>query len=193
MKVRSALIATAAVLCAQAASAAIVPFSGALANTDQTFNRPQLGNPPSGLSVVGTSVFYDLFPFFVNITTSYSLETLSASFSPFSTDDTFMVLYQTAFNRLTPLANVLQTDDDAGPGLLSLITRTLNPGTQYFMVVTSFGNAVTGAYTGQIASTTGTATFGTLGGVVSTPSTLALVPLALAALALTRRRKVTTA
>ncbi len=171
------------------ASAATAPFVGTLAVTDAVFNRPLSGNPPSGLSGVGTAVSFDVFPFFVTAADTYSLATLSANLLPIPADDTFMVLYQTSFNPGAPLSNVLQADDDAGPGALSLITRPLVPGIQYVMVVTSFSNATFGDYTGSISNAgAGTAVFG----AVPEPSTALMMLGALAAggFVAARRRQV---
>lgn len=132
------------------AMAASQPFAGTLSAGDPVFNRPLTGVPPTGLSAVGTAVSYDLLPFYVTAAGNYTLQTLSASFSPGTPDDTFLVLYQTAFNPAAPLTNVLHADDDAGPGGLSLFTRPLTPGTQYYLVATSFSNGAFGSYTGSI-------------------------------------------
>lgn len=173
---------------ASLASAATAPFVGTLAATDPVFNRPLVGNPPPGLSGVGTAVSFDVFPFFVTAADTYSLATLSANLLPVPADDTFMVLYQTSFSATAPLTNVLQADDDAGPGGLSLITRALVPGTQYVMVVTTFSNSTFGDYTGSISNAgAGTAVFG----LVPEPSTALMMLGALAAggLVAARRRQ----
>ena len=187
-KIRSWVFAGTMLGLAQMASAATLPFAGTLSAGDPTFNRPLSGNPPSGLSGAGTAVSYDLFPFFVTAGDSYTLQTLSALLSPGTPDDTFMVLYQTSFNPASPLANILQADDDAGAGGLSLITRALLPGVQYIMVVTSFSNGAFGAYTGSISNPgAGTAVLG----AVPEPSSamMMLAALAVGGLVFARRRQ----
>jgi hypothetical protein len=135
------------------ASATTTNFAGMLSASDPTFNRPLSGTPPGGLSGVGTAVSYDLYPFYVTASASFTLQTLSANLAPGTADDTFIALYQTAFNPLAPLTNAIAADDDAGVGSLSLITTALNPGTQYYLVSTSFANGAFGAYTGSISAT----------------------------------------
>jgi hypothetical protein len=186
--IRNILAGVAVATIAQLAAAASVPFSGTLSATDPTFTRPTAGNPPTSLS---SSVYYDLFPFYVTVNDSYTLQTTSAALAPstFGADDTFMVLYQTAFNPATPLVNALVADDDGGAGLLSLITRSLTAGTQYYMVVTSFSSGALGSYTGTITNPgNGTAVLGNVN-AVPVPGTLALVPLGLLGLAASRRRR----
>ncbi|MBN8504381.1 MAG: PEP-CTERM sorting domain-containing protein [Burkholderiales bacterium] len=132
------------------AMAASQPFSGTLSGNDPVYNRTLSGNPPAALSAVGTAVSYDLFPFYVTAAGSYTLQTLSATLSPGTADDTFLALYQTSFNPLAPLTNAVRADDDSGAGSLSMFSSVLNPGTQYYMVVTSFSNGAFGNYTGSI-------------------------------------------
>lgn len=151
-----------------------VTYSYTLTGADPTFNRTLAGNPPTGLSGVGTAVSYYLQPFYVNVSDSYTLETIAATLAPNTADDTFLILYQDAFNPATPLVNALQADDDAGAGSLSLISnRPLTAGTQYFLVTTTFNNGALGDITTRIANVT-TGNTAVLGFVaVPEPATLA--------------------
>jgi hypothetical protein len=109
-------------------------LTGNLANTDPTFVRPTATG-----SAGTTTVFYDVTPFYVTTGGTYSIEQTSAF-------DDYMYIYAGAFNPATPTANFVEGDDDDGAGNDSLITRALTPGVQYYLVNTSFGTNITGAY-----------------------------------------------
>jgi len=150
----------------------------------------QAGNPPTVLSAAGTSVRYEIYNFYVTMTGSYRMETLSAAFTTGTADDTFITLYNGgSFNAANPLFGALVADDDAGAGSLSLINRNLLGDTNYALVVTSFSNGQLGNYSGIIAAGTGQPG-DVIGGAlpVSEPATGALVAMALAGPALSRRR-----
>ena len=177
----------------QWSAAAPLNFSGALSGTDPIYNRPVPGIPPTGISSVADEVSYDTYQFFVDTVGVYRMETLSAAFSTFSSDDTFITLYLgSMFNPASPLTNALAADDDGGAGSLSLINLNLQASTNYLLVVTSFNNFQFGDYTGIIAAAAGTpgnVFAGTVPTQVPAPATAALVALGLSALALTRRRR----
>src|SRR5687768_2843554 len=81
-------------------------YTGALAATDATFNRPDPGTPPTVLSTVGTNVYYDVIDFVVTTPGIFSV----TSSSPM---DNFGVLYGPGgFNPASPLTNALVANDD---------------------------------------------------------------------------------
>jgi len=170
----------------QAAFAAPVSFSGELTASDPTFNRPFT---TTFLSGAGTNVAYDVYDFHVSANGVYSVE--STSFTH-PAADTFLALYQGAFNAASPLANLLAVDDDSGAGLLSLINQALQADNQYFLVFTSYGNNQFGSYTGRFDTVSGGGQV-ILGAEdsneVPEPGTLALLPLAALGAAMARRRK----
>ena len=151
------------------------------------FNRTLGGNPPPGLSGVGTAVFYSSIPFTVDLSDTFTMATGNSLLSPGAADDTFLDLYSGSFNPASPMTNVLEADDDSGPGLLSLITRGLNPGVDYILVATTFSNAVTGTFDVTISGIDGTPTLG--GEAIPEPASLAFVAAGLAAMWALRRKR----
>jgi hypothetical protein len=120
--------------------------SGQLSSASPVFTRPIAGNPPLALSTTGTSVYYNTLTFMPSVTGSYTI-TMNASF------DGFYVLYSPSFNPAAGLTNALQAVDDV-VGDDPQIVRTLNAGTTYILVSTSFGNGATGTYTNSIQPNT---------------------------------------
>jgi len=137
--------------------------------------RPLSGDPPVSLLGVGTAVAYQAVPFWVDTSGVYTLE-----ITAFAPGDSFLVLYENAFNPSTPLTNALIADDDSGVGLLSLLGHDLAPGVDYIAVVTAFSNSAVGAWTMEISGP------GNISSVPE-PSTLGLLGLGLAALLVRRR------
>jgi MYXO-CTERM domain-containing protein len=142
-----------------------------------TFNRPFAGNPPTGLSAVGTAVAYQVWEIEADAAGSYSFDIIAAG----ANYDTFMHLYGPGgFNPANALTNVIIGDDDSGTGSNSLFSTNLAASTSYFVVVSGFDNADFGTYTLRISGP------GNIS-IVPTPGALAL--LGLGGLAASRRRR----
>ena len=184
-----------------------VEYSGALATTDPTFNRPAqygytdgFGNPqlyPPELT--GARPYYDVQPFHVAVAGEYA--TVSAN-----EFESAAVLYSGSFNPSSSLTNLVKTvnqgdnvlrsralndlpnlDDAVGA---SIINANLVPGVQYYFVTTAFnapgvetdGGPFIGRYNNLITGA-GAVTLGLV------PEPTALVGIAATALlAGTRRR-----
>ncbi|MCC6560642.1 MAG: DUF11 domain-containing protein, partial [Xanthomonadales bacterium] len=127
------------------APTATVNYSDTIAAAP-TFNRP-FGC--GALSGAGTAVGYHVQQFSVDTGGSYSIEVLGTS--TLSDDDSYLVIYQTAFDPMSPLTNCVITDDDSGTGYYSLATAALTAGTQYFAVTTTYANGTTGPFDNQIS------------------------------------------
>ncbi len=120
------------------------PYTGVIATTDPTFDRPDQGTPPTALSTQGTNVYYDVVPYIV---TTPGLVTIVSTTT--NTDfDLYGFLYGTGgFDPLNPLTNVLLGNDDSGPGLNFALTYNFTtPGT-YYIVVTTLKPTSIGDYT----------------------------------------------
>lgn len=119
--------------------------SGSLGAGSPTYNRTTEGNPPTTLSISSTQVYYRPITFSVSSTGFYSI-VMASGF------DGFYSLYQTSFNRLSPLANVLEARDDLKPGrnLNPGIFRNLTAGAQYILVASTFSNGQSGPLTDTI-------------------------------------------
>lgn len=176
MKTRFALVAVVAL--AGTAMADLELFNGDTTG-GPTFNRALAGNPPTGLSGVGTAVAYQVIPMFTDVSAPVTFDIIAAG----TGYDTFMHLYGPGgFNPAAALSNVIIGDDDTGTGSNSLFTTNLTGGTQYFVVVSGFDNGDFGTYTLQMSSSSADITIGN----IPAPSALAL--LGVAGLAARRRR-----
>ena len=171
MSATRALIAAAVAACTcSTAFADIFTMTGTTLG-GATFNRPV--EDLSELSTTGTSVNYDTFSFSVGSAGSYSFLTTA-------TFDSFVVLYESAFNPAAPLSNARVANDDLVSTSTSGLSFNLATGVQYHYVVTSFLNGDAGSYS---------TTIGGPGSVVPVPepAAYAMLLVGLAVVGLARR------
>ena len=143
------------------AKAGTFSYSGNLTG-QPTFNRPNGGTPPTGLSNSGTDVPYQTQTFTVDTTRSgYEIigRWMPSTGAPTGANpnaDGFIFLYQNSFNPASPLTNVLSGDDDYSNNSLNCsnssgcsrlpstnATLTLTAGVTYIVVASQFNNPPT--------------------------------------------------
>lgn len=187
-------------LCGAVASAfAQTAFWSGDTTGGSTFNRP---SSFSTLSGVGTAVPYQVQPFWVTVGGTYSFEVNGGSHT-----DTYALAYS-SFDPNNPLLGLMDGDDDFS-GSFSLLSGTgqgwassviapgegtnysggtgliLNANTQYYAVVTGYGNSDFGSYDAAIGGGQGRVVLG----AVPEPATMLALFAGVAGLAARRRRK----
>ena len=131
-------------LCAVVATPAVAVTLSGDTTGGLTYNRPLAGNPPAGLSAVGTDVSYQVKVIKVSGDGGYTF--LMTATAPVNWD-TYLGLYAGGFDPTDPLANAIVYNDDNPTIGLSGFTATLSAGISYFAVATGFDNNDFGAYT----------------------------------------------
>lgn len=151
-------------------------FIGVAAPADAvifTYTGTNVGSPTynrafadfSGLSGVGTNVAYDLLSFSVDTTGDYTfLETADY--------DSFLFLYEGAFDPLDATANGIAANDDLLGLTTSGFAASLSAGTSYFAVLTAFANGDAGLHSLTIG---GDGTVTPVTGVVPEPTSWAML------------------
>ncbi|MEA5534913.1 PEP-CTERM sorting domain-containing protein [Crocosphaera sp. XPORK-15E] len=148
-----------ALLAPSAAMALTFSYSGDLTG-QPTFNRPDAGDPPTGLAQFSTAVPFQTQAFTVDTTGSgYEIigrwqPSSGAPADANPTADGYLFLYQDSFDPLNPLSNILSGDDDFLSGGIGCSpsfscsrlpsnngnSLTLTAGVNYIVVATQFSN-----------------------------------------------------
>jgi len=121
----------------QPAQADIVTWTGDTTG-GPSFDRPFVDF--SDLSPNGAGAIYDTIEISVTEDGEYSFTMHGVGF------DTFLLLYETAFNPADPLVNGVAANDDLASLRTSGFAADLVAGTEYFVVVTGFSSVDAGAY-----------------------------------------------
>ncbi len=139
------LASVAGCLLATGAHANVVTFAGSTAS-GPTYDRLDVdaSGTPVGVSPTGTAVTYSVYSFGVSTAGIYSLQTAGGF-------DTYTFLYSSPFTPAMATTNALIGNDDLLAGIgTSGFSLTLNPGTTYSYVTTSFLNGQGGTFSTTI-------------------------------------------
>lgn len=120
-------------------------FTGALDNDDSTYNRSF--QACSGLSGVGTAVYYDTVTITNNSGASADLQISTSEVGgSCAAIDTFLAAYSPSFNPANALENCVADNDDSPPSTCSLLNLSIPDGQSAVVVITSYGNGATFDY-----------------------------------------------
>lgn len=172
--------------------AATIASAGVLSIDDTTAGNPvwtrPIANgslPPVALSANATAVSYDVTRFQVSESGGYKF--LSTAVGDW---DNYIFLYQSSFNPLAQLSNVLIGNDDFPTvGFSGFDYQQLTKGVDYYLVTTGFGNTSQGQYNALITSLVAEQFAFIPGSDVPEPGSIALLGLGLLGLASVRRRR----
>lgn len=98
-------------------------------------------------STTGNAVYYKTYTFVAESSGTLDIETVGGTLNGDTPYDTYLTLYQTAFNPATPATNFLKGDDDGGS--LQYASKLIHPivaGTTYILVVSTYSNGVIGSF-----------------------------------------------
>jgi len=149
MKIRSLAVTAAAALAVGSAYADSFAFTGSLASTSPTFDRP-VASPGVGLSDVGTEVYYDTFTFSVASSGTYDFLSTVVKLGLGAAGNNFTALYAGPFDPASSLTNLVVANDDDPTIGLSGFSTPLTAGLTYTFVTTSSTNGDTFRYSDTI-------------------------------------------
>lgn len=112
-----------------------------------TWNRTLAGDPPTGLSGIGTAVPYEVFEFTVTADGTYDFLSTATTVGY----DNFLHLYEGAFDPTDQFNGVLIANDDFPSIGTSGFSFGLIAGTTYLTVNSGFNNGDFGTYTMRIS------------------------------------------
>jgi len=163
------------------ALADVITYDGSLP-VGPTFHRPFRNGDSPPFGTAEGDFYYNVQDFAVSVDGVYTMQGIDYEF------DQYMILYQGSFDPVNPLVNALVANDDDGFGALSLISHSLDAGTQYYLVTTTFQELTTVLQFRNEIDGPGTITLGDPQGVPE-PSTMSLLALGLVALGVFLPRK----
>ncbi len=118
--------------------------TGSLTAASPVFNRP---SSLTTLSSVGTAVYYSVLRLQVAAPGSITIDCVS-TFLDGGVPDSYGLLYSGPFNPASPLTNLVGINDDKGTSDYDFaITYSFPAAGTYFVVVTTYSNAITGGFT----------------------------------------------
>ncbi len=135
------------------------PTAGSLTAMSPTYDRiyaTGLANAPCStptLDSANNGMYYDIYCLQTDDTNPVEL---ILDINGTNIIDAVMTLYCTPFDPMQPDQNVVAYDDDSGVATLSAITVShsvvLEPGQEYFLVISTYGAGMTGDYVIQKSS-----------------------------------------
>jgi len=143
----NALLLGSFLLCGSNSWAQSVNYSVATSNIFNAANAPLGG--VSGCAITIGNHYYASQQFTVPSNATYTIETTSSEMTFYGGPDTFIAIYNTAFNPASPATGLVACADDDGVGYLSKVTPALLTGTTYTIVITSYYDTAHSAVSGN--------------------------------------------
>jgi len=143
----NALLLGSFLLCGSNSWAQSVDYTVATSNIFNAANAPLGG--VSGCAITIGDHYYASQQFTVPSNATYTIETTSSEMTFYGGPDTFIAIYNTAFNPASPATGLVACADDGGVDYLSKITHPLTTGTTYTIVITAYYDTAHSAVSGN--------------------------------------------